>query len=845
MTEMPGLTALQDSGFEASLLDQVGAGIVATDLTGRITYWNPHASSLFGWPRAKAIGRDVRELLVTPQQEGTENQILGLIRSAESWEGEITILPPGGQAVMCQAIFSPVHEADGALAGGVGVFVDVMERKRAEARLEAHYGIVRVLAEAPTLEEAASRILQAVCESLAWDLGIMWTVDPEARVLRVLGDWQMALASGRGFTLASRRKAMRSGTGLPGKVWLHRRPEWIPDVTVDPTFARRREASEAGLHGAFAFPVQMAEEVVAVLEFFSHDIREPDEVLLKMLDAVGTQIGQFIDRKRSQEAVRQSESRKSAVLRSSLDCVITIDHEGSILEFNPSAERTFGYAQRDVLGKPMVELIIPPALRERHRKAFQRHMETGESAILGKRVELTGMRADGTEFPVELTIARVEGSGPPVFTGYLRDITERKRSEEAQLFLAQANDVLAESLNFRETLAKVARLAVPRLADWCVIHIATDADDYQELAVEHVDPAKVRFALALQKEYPPDSKATRGVPEVLRTGEPELYPDIPDQLLVEAARDERHLQLLRELGLRSAMIVPLLGRGRILGTITLVSAESGRRFAREDLPLVEELARRAAMAIDNARLFEERSYIAHALQQSLLPPELPDIRGIEIASAYHPAGEGYEVGGDFYDIFRTADHAWAFVIGDVCGKGPDAAALTGLARYTIRAAASQEPKPSRILAALNRAIVGQRPDNIFCTVCYVRAKTKQHGARLTVCSAGHPLPLVLRADGSVESAGTPGTLLGVFDDPELIESPVALRAGDALVLYTDGVEGRSAGSGPGTERLKSLLAACAGMDAQAIARRIEDSALESSHQAPHDDVALLVLRIRP
>jgi serine phosphatase RsbU (regulator of sigma subunit) len=332
---------------------------------------------------------------------------------------------------------------------------------------------------------------------------------------------------------------------------------------------------------------------------------------------------------------------------------------------------------------------------------------------------------------------------------------------------------------------------------------------------------------------------------VVRTGHSELLPEITDEMLVANARNEEHLQMLRELGMRSVMVVPMISRSRMLGTITFVSAESGRRFSDDDVLLAEDLARRAAVAIDNARLYSERAQIARTLQDSLLPPALPTIPGVEIAAQYLAAGEGIEVGGDFYDLFDVGGGDWSIVIGDVCGKGADAAALTALARYTLRATASRETTPSEALSTLNDAVLRQRGDGRFITVAYARlAKDGHGGAHVTLSTGGHPSPIVLRADGRAEAVGRPGTLLGVVADPDLSDQAIELGPGDSLFLYTDGVtEAHAPDHLLEVEDVARIVASCAGGDAAELVKCVEDHVRSLGSGPPGDDIAMLALRM--
>jgi serine phosphatase RsbU (regulator of sigma subunit) len=404
--------------------------------------------------------------------------------------------------------------------------------------------------------------------------------------------------------------------------------------------------------------------------------------------------------------------------------------------------------------------------------------------------------------------------------------------------------MLDSSLDYQETLTNVAWITVPEVADWCTVSILDDEDHLALVTVAHSDPAKRALARRFIERFPPDPDAPSGASHVARTGITEFVPEITDAMVVAAASDLEQREMIRALGLRSSIVAPLKARGRILGTLALINAESGRQFGPADVQLAEELARHAGLAIDNARLYTERTRIAHTLQVRLLPESLPDIPGVEVAARYRAAGELNEVGGDFYDLFPQGPQQWTLVVGDVSGKGAEAAAVTAMARYTLRAAALDPGPPSRALRRLNATMLTDASSQ-FATVALGRvARSPDGGLRVQVSLAGHPQPLVLRAAGGVETVGLFGSVLGATESPQFEDAGVTLAPGDVMLLYTDGVtEAGPRGAPLGDAGLTSLLSELAGSGARAVVDRVEQAVVSAQNGKPRDDIALLAIRV--
>ncbi|NEE08240.1 SpoIIE family protein phosphatase [Streptomyces sp. SID7499] len=422
-------------------------------------------------------------------------------------------------------------------------------------------------------------------------------------------------------------------------------------------------------------------------------------------------------------------------------------------------------------------------------------------------------------------------------------------------FLVEASDLLAGTLDRDQTLALMAQMTVPTLATWCAVYtIADQASEPYLSYVLHEDEELIDgIKSLLTKVPPPDPVPTPGARVWTAPGEVAHQAALRSSMRSLGLSGSPTRQVTPGIGPTLAtasavggetVVLPLVARNRVIGMLTL-GKPTDEHFRQEILELAEDLSRRAALALDNARLYSERTAISQSLQRSLLPPGLPDIDGVEVDVIYRAAGEGNEVGGDFYDVFPISDGAYGFAIGDVCGTGPNAAAVTGLARHALRLLAREGLSGPAVLERLNSAILDEGTRSRFLTLLYGEMRPQEDGsAELKVVCAGHPLPLRLRQDGSVEPAAEPQPLLGVIEDLELYEQTVTLDPGDVLLCVTDGVTERREGARMlGDDGLADVLTTCTGLTAGAVAARIMRAVERFASDAPSDDMAILAMRV--
>jgi PAS domain S-box-containing protein len=523
------------------------------------------------------------------------------------------------------------------------------------------------------------------------------------------------------------------------------------------------------------------------------------------------------------------------------------DAGGRLVYANEAAAAVLGYESASAL------LATPPSEIVDRYDAF---LADGSPLTLER---LPGRRVLAGEQPEPLVVRAVEKATgeerwrvvkatgvpgpdgrPQLAVNVVEDITEVKRAELTQRLLARAGEVLSSTLDADEALRLLAIETVPQLADWCSVHLATPTGEIRSVAVAHVDPAMVEVAREYRERWPVRPDEPTGAARVIRTGASELM-EIPDRLLVESVRDPEQLALLRTLGLRSVMVVPIVAGGPPLGSLSFVSAESRRTFGAADLALAEELGRRAGLATQNSRLYEERTRIARTLQTGLLPASLPEIPGWTSAALYRPAGEENLVGGDFYDAFAVHD-GWMMVVGDVVGRGAEAAALTAVARSTLRATGRLVSDPIAMLEQLNRELL-ERAGTALCTVACLVLRETAGGAEVDVVCAGHPRPLLVR-DGRVAPLGRWGALLGAFTGEHWMVQTERIEPGDVVVLYTDGVlDAEGTDERFGEERLERVLRGCGSAESAVSAIDAALSAFQVGEQA--DDTAVLAIQRIP
>jgi PAS domain S-box-containing protein len=608
----------------------------------------------------------------------------------------------------------------------------------------------------------------------------------------------------------------------------------------------------AGYATSLAVPLVARGRTIGVLSFMRFGGAPPyADGDIELAAEVARRAALALDNARLFSELRRTEGQLEAVLANLAAAVTVQAADGSLAYVNQAAAEMMGCSSpEEVLATPLPALLDAFVVLDEDGRPFDLRELPGRHALAGEepRPALTHtiVKATGEEHwsVTKATPVRDEHGAVALAVNIIEDVTDARLAERQQRFLSAASMLVSSSLDIDVTLDKVAGAAVPELADWCCVDVpeprgvvrraARTAGEADRDALE-----RVRDAFSMDADDPASPA------HVLRTGRPVLVGDFDDAAArAWAGGDAERAAALRASGTRSAMVVPMPAGDRVIGVVTLGTSHSARRLGEAELALASELGRRAGIAVENARLHAARSQIATTLQRSLLPPRLPVVPGVTIAARFRAAGETSDVGGDFYDLFGVGD-AWMVVVGDVTGKGPAAAAITSLARYTMRTAAMYERSPGAVLARLNAALSAESDRRHICTAICARIEPAADGTlRVVLARGGHPPPFLITAAGGAETVGIPGPLLGAFDGGSWEERHLVVGVGDSLVFYTDGVTDTRGEDGElfGQDRLSALLDGTAALDADEVASRIDEALRAFEHGQQRDDVALLVLR---
>jgi PAS domain S-box-containing protein len=582
---------------------------------------------------------------------------------------------------------------------------------------------------------------------------------------------------------------------------------------------------------------------------------------------VGVTVLDLSARVRAAEELRAQRDLYEALLRaqSELGEGFALIEGERIVFVNAATERLAGRTAAELYALESVLDLVPPELR-RSVGARLRDASAGvEPREPGFATEI--VRPDGTRVAIEAAGRLLPGgaeAGRLVIIA--RDITERRhqeaererllRTEQAARraseaaharvrLLADASALLERSMSDDESLHEVANLLVAQLSDAAMIDVLGRDGRIRRLGAASKAPEGDAMLARLAQGNRLQAASDHPIARTMREQQPLFLDDPADRYMRDVAKTPEEIDRFRDAAGRSLAVVPLVARGRSVGALSVGWQPLARRPTREEWSLIEALAQRIALAVDSALQYQERAYVARTLQQSLLPGTLPTIPGVDLAAEYVAAGEGMEVGGDFFDVFAVGGQdEWALVIGDVCGKGAEAAAVTALARYTLRAVTSRSPSPSATLATLNEEMLRQMPEPRFLTAVLGHlAVAPRGGGRLTLASGGHPAPVVLRANGAPEIAECRGMLLGVEPDARQVDCSLDLRPGDAIVLYTDGISEARADEPLPAAALAQALQPVIDEGAAAIARSAVDLAEGRAGGPLRDDVAVLVARL--
>lgn len=612
-----GISSREEVDRFRATFEQAAIGVAHQTLDERWIWVNKRFCEILGYSREELLELRLSEL-THPSDIARSIEFSTAVLRGELTEYSIDkrYIRNDGTSVWTHLSVNVIRRPDGS-SYCVGFLDDITTRRQAEQRLAAQFAVARILGDQPDAADAPRQVIEAICRNLEWTAGSLWTVDAAANELRCVESRRYSRSANAEFVPRRLDHPLKKGHGLPGRVWETGEPAWISDVLADTHFSRSAIASCAGAHGAFAFPVSSAGQVLGVMEFFSPDIQPADEELLRTISVIGSELGLYLERKKGEASLRESEERFRSLTDATLEGILIHDG-GVVIDANPAIARMFGYEVSELIGRNVLEFIaapesLPTLLEQMRKRSTEAY-------------EVVGIRRDGTRLDVEITAREITHNGKRARVAAIRDITDRKRlvdqerrlavehaartvAENAQhraAFLAEASRVLSLSFDYHTTLSQVAHLVVPELADYCAVDVVEGDNAFVRLGFAHSDPDREEELQSLLTEFKVDDVTPQHpVMIALTQGRSELITDVTDEGLRNAVVNPVQYRVLSSLNPKSLITVPMIASGKVVGALTLVSSRDDRRYTAEDQSLAEELGRRAALAVENARLFDQ------------------------------------------------------------------------------------------------------------------------------------------------------------------------------------------------------------------------------------------------
>jgi PAS domain S-box-containing protein len=709
--------------------------------------------------------------------------------------------------------------------------------------LRSQRAVAAGLIEAESLRQVAPRFISIVAELLRWDAGALWEVVEDEPALRFVSGWSSPEVDAKPLWRLSRELDFRRGDGLPGDAWQSGEIAWATEVGDEPAQYRSAAASALGLEAALAIPIPIGrpDDVLAVAEFHTRSFAAQSEEVIGLLAGFSEQLASFIVRRRAEAHEAEAERTRhhlAEVVRGTQDAVFSKDLEGIVTTWNPAAERLYGYSAEEAIGR-YISFIVPADHKDEEKRILERikrdeRLETYETERI---------RSDGARISVSLTISPIRNPlrGLVGASVVARDITSEVRRRRAQEFLVGAGRLLDSSLDPVQTARTIVSTAVPELAELCVADFCREDGSLGDSVVAGSQPEMAARLEAIRRDQPLDPGGEHPVAQVLRLGRPLVWRDLTaPEVVGKVSQNDDHLQLMRDAGYVSAAVVPLIARGHALGALSFLHTSSDLRYDPGDLEFLAELGDRAAMALDNARLYRDRDRIAENLQRGLRPPAPARIAGLEISVVFEAAGEGIEIGGDLYDVLPADDGCW-ILVGDVAGKGSAAAGVSVAVRHAVRGLTREIDEPEEVLARVNELLLDGNSLNDFATATLARLRRAGEGWIVTLAGAGHPPAVLVGAGGAVQLGG--GAVLGAWQEAEVSRHEARLGAEETLLICTDGwLEAGPVSQHHGPEALAEMAQAMAGLELEELTERLRADAVGRGAGRLRDDLVVLALR---